>query len=60
MSAHTTNETEKLLDGQKVVADAVSVLLSKDEIELLIDGLCDMSITDRRALNMYQKLAKKT
>ena len=51
--------TEKLLDGQKVIADAVSVPLSKDEIELLIEGLCDMSITDKRALNMYQKLAKK-
>lgn len=50
---------EKLLDGQKVVADTVSVPLSKDEIELLIEGLCDMSITDKRALNMYQKLAKK-
>jgi hypothetical protein len=51
--------TEKLLDGQKVVADTVSVPLSKEEIELLIEGLCDMSITDKRALNMYQKLAKK-
>lgn len=51
--------TEKTLDGQKIVADTVSVPLSKDEIELLIEGLCDMSITDKRALNMYQKLAKK-
>lgn len=51
--------TEKLLDGQKVVADTVSVPLSKDEIELLIKGLSDMSITDKRALNVYQKLVKK-
>ena len=51
--------TEKTLDGQKVVADTVSVPLSKDEIELLIEGLCDMSITNKQALNMYQKLAGK-
>ena len=55
-------ETEKTLPGQKVVADTVdtvSVPLSKDEIELLIAELCVMSITDKRALNMYQKLTKK-
>lgn len=51
--------TEKTLDGQKLIADTVSVPLSKDEIELLIEGLCDMSITDNRALKMYKKLAKK-
>lgn len=51
--------TEKTLDGQKLIADTISVALSKEEIELLIEGLCDMSITDKRALNMYQKLAKK-
>ena len=51
--------TEKLLDGQKIIADTISVALSKEEIELLIEGLCDMSITDKRALNMYQKLAGK-
>lgn len=50
---------EKLLDGQKLIADTVSVPLSKDEIELLIEGLCDTSITDKRALNMYQKLTGK-
>lgn len=59
MNTRRKNEVEKLSDGQKVVADTVSVPLSKDEIELLIDGLCDMSITDKRALNTYQKLAKK-
>lgn len=51
--------TEKLLDGQKIIADTVSVSLSKDEIKLLIEGLSDMSITNKRALNVYQKLAKK-
>ena len=51
--------TKKTLDGQKIIADTISVALSKEEIELLIEGLCDMSITDKRALNMYQKLAKK-
>ena len=53
------DEAEKLLDGQKIIADTISVALSKEEIELLIEGLCDMSITDKRALNMYQKLAGK-
>ena len=53
------DEAEKLLDGQKLIADTISVALSKEEIELLIEGLCDMSITDKRALNMYQKLAGK-
>lgn len=51
--------TEKLLPGQKLVYQAISVPLSKDEIELLIEGLCNMSITNRRAICLYQKLAKK-
>ena len=55
----TKNEAEKLLDGQKLIADTISVALSKEEIELLIEELCDMSITNKRALNMYQKLAGK-
>lgn len=59
MNIRRKNETEKLLDGQKIIADTVSVPLSKDEIKLLIEGLCDMSITDKRALSVYQKLAKK-
>ena len=59
MNIHRKNETVKLLPGQKVVADTVSVPLSKDEIELLIEGLCDMSITNKRAICLYQKLAKK-
>lgn len=59
MSTNTKNEPDKLLDGQKIIADTISVALSKEEIELLIEGLCDMSITNKQALNMYQKLAKK-
>lgn len=59
MSTNTKNEPDKLLDGQKIIADTISVALSKEEIELLIEGLCDMSITNKRALNMYQKLAGK-
>lgn len=59
MNTRRKNETEKLLGGQKLVYQAISVPLSKDEIELLIEGLCDMSITNRRAICLYQKLAKK-
>ena len=59
MNIHRKNEAEKLLDGQKVVACTVSVPLSKDELEPLVEELCVMSITDKRALMMYQKLAKK-
>lgn len=60
MNIHRKNEAaEKILDGQKPIADTVSVPLSKDEIKLLIEGLCDMSITNKQALNVYQKLAKK-
>lgn len=55
--------TEKLLDGQKVVADTVSVPLSKEEIEFLIHQVCCMLPTDNQALKrgfeLYQKLAKK-
>lgn len=58
MSAHTKNEVEKLLPGQKVVADTVSVPLSKEEIEFLIHQVC--CITDNQALKrgfeLYQKL----
>lgn len=59
MNTNTKNETEKLLDGQKLIADTISVALSKEEIELLIEGLCDMSITNKRAISVYQKLAGK-
>lgn len=48
-----------MLDGQKLIADTISVPLSKDELKLLIDGLCEMPLTNKLALNMHQKLAKK-
>ena len=59
MSTNTKNEPDKLLDGQKIIADTISVALSKEEIELLIEGLCDMSITNKQAIRVYQKLAGK-
>lgn len=54
---------EKLLDGQKVVADTVSVSLSKEEIEFLIHQVCCILPTDNQALKrgfeLYQKLTEK-
>lgn len=55
--------TEKTLPGQKVVADTVSVSLSKDEIEFLIHQVCCILPTDNQALKrgfeLYQKLTEK-
>ena len=51
--------TVKTLENQKIIADTISVPLSKKELELLIDKLSDMPLTNKQALNMYQKLAKK-
>ena len=51
--------TVKTLENQKNIADTISVSLSKKELELLIDKLSDMPLTNKQALNMYQKLAKK-
>ena len=51
--------TVKTLENQKIIADTISVSLSKKELELLIDKLSDMPLTNKQALNMYQKLAKK-
>lgn len=59
MNTRRKNETVKLLDGQKIIADTVSAPLSKDEIELLIVGLCALSIVNRRTFNVYQKLTGK-
>ena len=50
MNMHRKNEAEKLLDGQKIVADTVSVPLSKEEIEFLIHQVCYISPTDKQAL----------
>lgn len=55
----TDNFRIKTLENQKIIADTISVSLSKKELELLIDKLSDMPLTNKQALNMYQKLAKK-
>ena len=34
-------------------------LLSKKELELLIDKLSDMPITNKQAIDIYQKLTEK-
>lgn len=44
---------------KKIIADTISVPLSKKELELLIDKLSEMPITNKQALNIYQKLTKK-
>lgn len=51
--------TEKLLENQKITADTISVSLSKKDLELLIYKLSDMPITNKQALNIYQKLTEK-
>ena len=51
--------TIKLLENQKIIADTISIPLSKKELELLIYKLSDMPITNKQALDTYQKLTKK-
>lgn len=51
--------TEKLLENQKIIADTISVPLSKKELELLIYKLSDMPITNKQAIDIYQKLTQK-
>lgn len=48
----------KMLENQKVVADTISVPLSKEDLELLIDSLSDVSITNKQAISVFQKLNK--
>ena len=48
----------KTLENQKVVADTISVPLSKEDLELLIDSLSDVSITNKQAISIFQKLNK--
>ena len=50
---------KKLLEKQKIIADEISVSLSKKELELLIYKLSDMPITNKQAINIYQKLTEK-
>lgn len=47
------------LENQKIIADTISVSLSKKEIELLIDKLSDTPISNKHALKIYQKLTEK-
>ena len=49
----------KTLENQKIIADTISVSLSKKELELLIDRLSDMPITNKQAIDIYQKLTEK-
>ena len=51
--------TEKLKKKKKIIADEISVPLSKKELELLIYKLSDMPITNKQALDTYQKLTQK-
>lgn len=51
------NKIERL-ENQKVVADTISVPLSKEDLELLIDSLSDVSITNKQAISIFQKLNK--
>ena len=49
----------KTLENQKFNADTISVSLSKNELELLIDKLSDMPIINKQALYIFQKLTEK-
>ena len=49
----------KTLENQKINADTITVSLSKKELELLIDTVSDMPITNKLASNIYQKLTEK-
>jgi hypothetical protein len=55
----TAKEFNTLLENQKINADTISVSLSKKELELLIDKLSDMPITNKQAIDIYQKLTEK-
>ena len=49
----------KTLENQKINADTITVSLSKKELELLIDTVSDMPITNKQATSIYQKLTEK-
>ena len=48
----------KTLENQKIVADTISIPLSKEELELIIKGLSFVPTNDQ-VVNLYQKLTKK-
>lgn len=52
-------EFDTLLENQKINADTITVSLSKKELELLIDTVSDMPITNKQANSIYQKLTEK-
>ena len=52
-------EFDTLLENQKIIADTISVSLSKNELELLIDKLSDTPISNKQALKIFQKLTEK-
>jgi hypothetical protein len=45
----TAKEFDTLLENQKINADTITVSLSKKELELLIDTVSDMPITNKQA-----------
>ena len=49
----------KTIENQKFNADTITVSLSKNELELLIDTVSDMPITNKQATSIYQKLTDK-
>lgn len=49
----------KTSENQKIIADTITVSLSKKELELLIDTVSDMPITNKQANSIYQKLTEK-
>lgn len=55
----TDKEFDTLIENQKINADTITVSLSKKELELLIDTVSDMPITNKLASNIYQKLTEK-
>lgn len=55
----TAKEFDTLLENQKINADTITVSLSKKELELLIDTVSDMPITNKQANSIYQKLTEK-
>ena len=48
----------KTSENQKTVPDTVSVPLSKEDLELLINELSNVSITNKQAISVFQKLNK--
>lgn len=46
-------------ENQKIIADTISVSLSKNELELLIDKLSDTPISNKHALKIFLKLTEK-